>query len=69
MTRYSIRGDKINGVRFVMKCGDCGMPLVDVMEFHPVEACQAFKRTHDSQIVLKEIEPLFFDRILPVITS
>lgn len=64
MTRYSIHGHRLTGRVFTSKCGDCGMDTISEDEFHPYEACEVFKRTHDSREVEKALAPLFRERIL-----
>ena len=62
--RYSIRGYRMEGSIFASECGDCGMPTLGQDEFHPYEACAAYKDTHNSVYVERLIEPLYRQRIL-----
>lgn len=34
-----------------VRCGECGMPLEDVAELHPIEACRLYVRTRDAAMV------------------
>lgn len=66
MKRYSIHGDQYQSSIQTSRCAECGMGTIDANEFHPWEACEEFKRTHDSREVWKAIMPLFRERILKV---
>lgn len=43
------------------KCGECGMRLRSVTEYHPFEACRTYRRTRSSfltrQLVKEPAEP------------
>lgn len=66
MRRYDIYGNELTEKVQTTKCFDCGMGLVHAAEFHPYEACEEFKATHDSRKVWKRILPLYRERILKV---
>ena len=63
MKRYDIRGRELADVDDNTQCFDCGMGLLHASEFHPYEACEEFKATHDSRKVWARIMPLFRERI------
>lgn len=66
MKRYDIHGNELTGKIHTSKCFDCGMGTVGAAEFHPYEACEEFKRSHDSRKVWRAIMPLYRERILKV---
>lgn len=51
LPRIDIRGNVIDNRIHVTRCAECGMGCVDAAEWHPWEACEVFKRTHDSREV------------------
>lgn len=62
MKRRSIHGGWLTGSVFKTKCHDCDMPTLAADEFHPYEACEEFKRTHDSRTVEPLLERLYAER-------
>lgn len=53
-TRLDIYGRETEGKEFTARCYDCGMPLLDVAEYHPIAACKAYRRSHDSRDVWRD---------------
>lgn len=56
--RYRIDGTPITNVIQHDKCFECGMGLCDPREYHPWEACEEFKRSHDSRKVWRLLRPM-----------
>ena len=61
--RFDIHGNELTQEIHVARCYDCGMGLVHAAEFHPPEACEMFKATHDSVAVWTAILPLLRERM------
>jgi hypothetical protein len=51
--RHDIDLRELHGSTIAMHCADCGMGLISAREFHPIEACDEFKRSHDPRTVLE----------------
>jgi hypothetical protein len=65
MKRYDPNGNQIATSPLEMtECDECGMPVYG-MEFHPYEACEVYKRTHDSREVWKALMPRIRERLKP----
>ena len=62
--RRDLSGNPIKDSALTTACAECGMPLTSFAEFHPWEACEAYKATHDSREVHKAIAHLSPGRIL-----
>lgn len=61
MNSIDLDGNGITARTNTTRCGECGMPTLSHREFHPYEACEIFKATHDSREVRAVLRRLFLE--------